>query len=560
MELENKSKYLGVLSDLLDIEKETSIATDKTSALKEAVSKAQLVIPVVGEFSAGKSTLLNKFMNKGTVLSVAMTPETAIAAELYYSTDEHTEAVRTDGSVVTITDEKINPKEYLCVKKYINSENLKSIEPIVLVDMPGFDSPLDEHNQAIFNYLDRGCNYAVITPANAGTISASMKRQIDNIVSYNKSCTFFVSKTDLRSDEELQEVIEELQDQIEDITGKRVPVYPLNHKNIDVFSHFISSLDPESLFKELCLTQVKDECFEVKDALSVKLSALKKTVQENDYALEELQNAKQKLIKKKEKLIEEVSKDNYETEGQSVANSVGNSISSSVGELVEVAISGGQKAVENRLNDIIQSELLKNINSIISDISRKVGNKLATEIRSLDSVLGDYGLNNVTQSLADGASQLFNQGFASLQKYLTTVSTSSKSSILATLAGTVSIATGLVGPIIGAVLIALPTILNTFFKQYQEDKQKQEIRKNILDSVPEIKRKVKEEVISVLKGKSDEMIKSITESFEEKLASCEAQIENAKKKFANKEEIENEIQLISTDLDKTNKLLEDLID
>lgn len=127
MELENKKKYLGVLSNLLDIEKETSIATEKTSALKEAVSKAQLVIPVVGEFSAGKSTLLNKFLNKGTVLSVAMTPETAIAAELYYSTDEHTEAVRTDGSVVTITDEKINPNEYLCVKKYINSENLKSV-------------------------------------------------------------------------------------------------------------------------------------------------------------------------------------------------------------------------------------------------------------------------------------------------------------------------------------------------------------------------------------------------------------------------------------------------
>jgi len=62
MELENKNKYLGVLSNLLDIEKETSIATDKTSALKEAVSKAQLVIPFVGEFSAGQSTLLNKFM------------------------------------------------------------------------------------------------------------------------------------------------------------------------------------------------------------------------------------------------------------------------------------------------------------------------------------------------------------------------------------------------------------------------------------------------------------------------------------------------------------------
>ena len=51
--------------------------------------------------------------------------------------------------------------------------------------MPCFDSPLDAHNKAIFNYLDRGIHYAVLIPADAGTVTKSMVRQIENIISFN---------------------------------------------------------------------------------------------------------------------------------------------------------------------------------------------------------------------------------------------------------------------------------------------------------------------------------------------------------------------------------------
>ncbi|WP_163555994.1 dynamin family protein [Helicobacter suis] len=61
-------------------------------ALQTEIENQELLIPVIGGFSAGKSSLLNAFLGKD-VLGVAITPETAIATELRYSTNERVEAV-----------------------------------------------------------------------------------------------------------------------------------------------------------------------------------------------------------------------------------------------------------------------------------------------------------------------------------------------------------------------------------------------------------------------------------------------------------------------------------
>ncbi|GAA7207519.1 hypothetical protein ID0449_06720 [Helicobacter pylori] len=47
-------------------------------------------MPIVGNFSAGKSTLLNCFLEK-SVLPTAITPEISLATELHYSANERIE-------------------------------------------------------------------------------------------------------------------------------------------------------------------------------------------------------------------------------------------------------------------------------------------------------------------------------------------------------------------------------------------------------------------------------------------------------------------------------------
>lgn len=62
-------------------------------ALKREIAEAELVVPVIGAFSAGKSTLINSFLGS-ELLPVNITPETALATELRYSDRERVEAIR----------------------------------------------------------------------------------------------------------------------------------------------------------------------------------------------------------------------------------------------------------------------------------------------------------------------------------------------------------------------------------------------------------------------------------------------------------------------------------
>ncbi len=66
--------------------------------LKQELAEAELIVPVVGAFSAGKSTLINSFLGAGP-LSVGITPETALATELRHSASEYVEGIRADGEV-----------------------------------------------------------------------------------------------------------------------------------------------------------------------------------------------------------------------------------------------------------------------------------------------------------------------------------------------------------------------------------------------------------------------------------------------------------------------------
>ena len=96
MELQTKELFLDTLDELIKIGKKCEIDVKDTESLRLAVEKMPLLVPVVGEFSSGKSSLLNKFMGKN-ILSVAIAPETAVPAELYWSEDEYDEGVYSDG-------------------------------------------------------------------------------------------------------------------------------------------------------------------------------------------------------------------------------------------------------------------------------------------------------------------------------------------------------------------------------------------------------------------------------------------------------------------------------
>ncbi len=88
-----QTNFVEFLEQVLEVLKEVEVDKTECSTLLASVQKQQLVIPVVGNFSAGKSTLLNRFLEK-SVLPTGITPETSLATELHYSANERIEALK----------------------------------------------------------------------------------------------------------------------------------------------------------------------------------------------------------------------------------------------------------------------------------------------------------------------------------------------------------------------------------------------------------------------------------------------------------------------------------
>ncbi|GAA7162011.1 hypothetical protein VN0480_12320 [Helicobacter pylori] len=63
MILRTQTNFVKFLEQVLEVLKEVEIDKTECSTLLESIQKQQLVIPVVGNFSAGKSTLLNQVIN-----------------------------------------------------------------------------------------------------------------------------------------------------------------------------------------------------------------------------------------------------------------------------------------------------------------------------------------------------------------------------------------------------------------------------------------------------------------------------------------------------------------
>ncbi len=219
--LRAQTDFVEFLEQVLEVLKGVEIDKTECSILLASVQKQQLVIPVVGNFSAWKSTLLNRFLEK-SVLPTGITPETSLATELHYSANERIEAFSNNDEKAEsfeLNEQsfeiiKENAPKYSYLKVYLNNEALKTALPLVFVDMPGFDSPISSHTHAILEYLERGVHFVILTSVEEGVLTKRMVRELKNLLEFDKGLSFILSKTNLRTPSQVEEVSHYIEEQI----------------------------------------------------------------------------------------------------------------------------------------------------------------------------------------------------------------------------------------------------------------------------------------------------------------------------------------------------------
>jgi predicted acylesterase/phospholipase RssA len=161
-------------------------ALPELETLLEQVRTFRFTVPLVGPFSAGKSSLLNCYLEYdqgGGLLATNIDPTTAVATELHWTGGAEKVVERSfDGTErsypLSGLQRHAEPPEHLfCREIHLNNQRLASHPDLILVDMPGLGSGKANHDQAIAAYVGRETTaFILCLPQESGTIKESERR------------------------------------------------------------------------------------------------------------------------------------------------------------------------------------------------------------------------------------------------------------------------------------------------------------------------------------------------------------------------------------------------
>ncbi len=522
--LKSQKEFATYLKKMHELLNDQEFSFDQT--LLPKVMETELIIPVIGAFSAGKSSLLNALMDN-EVLPVGIAPETELATELRYSSESYLLAIKHDGTQERLPIEALSSinqrsSEFTHLRLFLDSEALKAIAPLVLVDMPGFGSSLENHNKAIAYYLPRAVHFVVLTSIEDGNITQSMLRKLDELKTYNTDFTFLLSKCNLRAADQVAEVRAYIDDQLSVYFGEHCRSVVVGNRDGKELIQVLISLQPDELFSRLFIDLLKDQSFEVLAQINLALSMLKKDKSESEQATRSLEQALIKLLEQR-KDVESDLKERYS--GKMLDRSLrglDNALNESLEELVTLSGNKNTSAMSNALSDIIRSSLASTIKSEVQDISTSMVDRIASNLSvtsnqmSMLDISGNWSeelsskvklsLERTTEMFSDWSTRLSDR--AENKKDDGVMLYRSLSTVLA-------VTTSVVNPLIELVIIFLPEIIKMFNGGSNE---REKFRQKLTGEVfPNIKAELRGKIPAIIDEQLNVMLKKIGDGFEEQI-------------------------------------------
>ena len=304
---QNALQQVEALTEGLLSESGRAAFNEKKAQFSEELSRSRYMkVPIVGVFSAGKSSLLNVFVEKPTLLPINTMPETAVAYELYYDTNERVELYRDGQLLESCTLDKIGTlttKPGDIAHVYCQSEVVKQLQDkgIILVDMPGIDSGIEQHDAAVCNYIQEGTAFVLMVDVEQGSLRTSTITFLKELKSYQFYPSVFITKTDKKPEAEVQEVKDYVAFQLQKISEGTPTVGTVcsANNNLQDFRNYVFSLDAEAMLSAKLRVKFDLIVKEALQQLSTRVDIRQKDVQNVDASIaalvEEINKSKQNL-------------------------------------------------------------------------------------------------------------------------------------------------------------------------------------------------------------------------------------------------------------------------
>jgi len=506
--------------------------------MNEVHDSQYIKVPLVGVFSAGKSSLLNVFTQKAGMLPVDTMPETAVAYELYYGQSECVELYRNGNKIDTksLADIKLlDTKPGDIAKVYCTSEPIKQLQErgVILVDMPGIGSGIERHDAAIFNYIKSGTAFVLIVDAEQGSLRGSTLSFMHELSQYNMYPAVMVSKIDKKPESDVNDIVEYIKYQMTKLgnTNPYVGKICAVNENLADFNSYINSLDSETIVAEKLGKKFKTIVNGVIDQLKIRIDLRTKDIANVDETLkkidEEIANVKEELPANNSEA------DTPEKSTQDVLDNVRMALIAKSTDIAQMIIN---KDSEENIKSVIVSTVRAEIISSLKEESGQYSSALGSAVK--DSVADLATIEVDTDFMSD-----FSDIFEVVNEYIE----------LLLAAG------GLWGKIAAFLLPFLPDVLNWLFGKSDEEvleEVKEQVTTQCVDQVIEGIRP------TIYKITVDNQ-KRIQEKIQAELVSKMEKVKeglNEKKADANKskEEVEAEIAKLNAAISKLNTIVAEI--
>lgn len=553
MEIIKKYKeYVELIKNELEKTDDFSELKSDCQEILKDMKDFKFLIPVIGNFSAGKSAFLNTFLGK-KLLTIDILPETAIATELHYGENERIEAVDKENNCETYSLDELNTfnteeKEYVYCRLFLNSEKLKSIYPMILVDMPGFASNVNAHNIAIDSYLYFGKHFLVLNSIEDGTVNNNLLKILKTIE--NRDFTFCLTKTDLLSEKQVNEVNKHIVETIDNHIYREEIIHNITIHNPEYIEKIVENINLEKVFVNIFNPIIKDLEFSIKDSIDIKINAFKKEMKENEKNIHDIEMGIEKIIQKKEELIKESKSKFYEVKVNDIINKIGNEIEDYEDEITDLMLSDDKDSIQNIIVESVNNVLQNNLDDTLNDINLEIANEMMFSLKNIDAeMFSKESIEKIQATVLTGANYLNSKikDFGSKENF-ENINRGYKF-----VTGIASILTNIISPLLEVAIVFLPEIINFFTKEAQEKKQREEARRKVKSSIiPKVKTQIRPELTRLFKEQINKNVEIISSKIEKEL--------DNKKQLLNEviEESEKNSEIINKKIEIYNEIKENI--
>ena len=396
---------------------------EKNAIIQRLEKEKGIKVPIVGNFNSGKSSLLNSLLGRGEILPTNIEAETSIPYELYPMVEnEHVELYRNGNLISNVKLDSIKklsiaPGDVAHV--FINNTFVRDLatKGIILVDMPGLDSGIKEHNDAIIHYINNGTAFALLADIETGALTKTTISFIKELLSYDLSPSVFLSKADQKEDSERKSIVNYVRSQINTEIEQELylGVISAADNNIEDFTNYLSQLDPDSLIAKKYKNSIIQFLNHQIKSINTQISLLS-----IDFDDEEAQKRINELEQKKTEIEEKLSGDidNADTPEKStmdILDEVKDALSVNANQIAtSIVKKESSDDVNAQLLSILKPVIVKAfqreggeyaaaLNSVVDDISKALQNALNISDGLINSVVEEYkeDIQNIISLAAD---------------------------------------------------------------------------------------------------------------------------------------------------------------